>query len=274
MDKTKKHGSIAAPLGSIEPHANLLNVPPDTQLLYKMMTTENLLRSIVGSYLYFHRVDSYKDFPDADPHDGQQLPKDQQGNEAARFAKAPNFSMADYYNQSRARTFACCFSVENSDLIWQKYANDSERGKVCVVFNFGKLRSLLNQTLQPGNSVPEYCGDQCRQIFSINYGIIGYIEWDQFQANAKHLVNPIEYTFWKGKQYSGENELRIALSALGIGNFAMNDGRMMDFPDNVQVVFDFRAAIMAGAIQQILYAPDCDSGFLHAELRELCIVAE
>ena len=47
---------------------------------------------------------------------------------------------------------------------------------------------------------------------------------------------------------------------------------MMDFPASLQVIVDFRAAITAGAIHEILYAPDCDSGFLHTELHKLCIV--
>jgi hypothetical protein len=109
MDENTPRQTTHAPLGSVEPHAPMLNVPPDGQLLYKMITVENLLRSIVGAYLHFNRVDNYRDFPSADPHDGQQLPKDQQGNATARFAKAPDFSAADAYDQSRARTYACCF---------------------------------------------------------------------------------------------------------------------------------------------------------------------
>lgn len=61
-------------LGDIEPHAGLLVLPPDGQLLYKLMTIENLLRSVDGAYLHFTRVDQYSDSPIADPHDGQQLP--------------------------------------------------------------------------------------------------------------------------------------------------------------------------------------------------------
>jgi hypothetical protein len=72
-------------LGSVEPQAGLLKMPPDGQLLYKMMTIENLLRSIIGAHLHFNRMDSYRDFPDADPHDGQQLPKARAANSTARF---------------------------------------------------------------------------------------------------------------------------------------------------------------------------------------------
>jgi hypothetical protein len=45
-----------------------------------MMTVENLLRSIAGSYLHFNRVDAYQDL---DPSDGAQLPGDQSGNALA-----------------------------------------------------------------------------------------------------------------------------------------------------------------------------------------------
>jgi Protein of unknown function (DUF2971) len=267
MDGNTQRQSTPAPLGSVEPHAPMLNVPPDGQLLYKMMTVENFLRSILGAYLHFNRVDQYTD----DLHDGQQLPEDIQGNARARFVSAQDFSVADYYDQSRARTYACCFSLENSDFIWNNYANGCERGKVCIVFDFSKLRTMLNQTLQPGNAALEYNGNRCHQIFSVNYGIIEYIEWDRHRANAEHLPNPIKYTYLKSKEFSDEKELRISLSAPGIGYFALNDGSMMDFPESLQAAFDFRAAIGEGTIKQILCAPDCDSCFLHAELHKLRI---
>jgi hypothetical protein len=89
---------VPAPLGIIEPHGPLLRLPLDGQLLYKIMT--------VG---HFNRVDSYTDLSNGDPHDGQQLPSNRTGNEMSRFAKAPDFSGADYYDRCRARTYACCF---------------------------------------------------------------------------------------------------------------------------------------------------------------------
>ena len=192
----------------------MLNVPPDRQLLYKMITVENLLRSITGGYLHFNRVDAYDDFPGADQNDGKQLPEDRQGNARARFVKAPDFSTADYYDQSRARTYACCFSLENSNYIWSNYANGSEKGKVCVVFNFGKLRTMLNQTLGPGNAALEYNGIRCHQIFSLDYGIVEYVDWNSYQANAKQLPNPVKYTYLKGRTYYEEKELRVSLQPL------------------------------------------------------------
>jgi hypothetical protein len=260
-----------APLGSIEPHAYLLKHPPDGQLLYKIMSIENLVRSITDSYLHFNRVDSYKDFPGADLHDGQQLSKDERGNVQTKFEKRPDFSAADYYNQSRARTYACCFSLENSDHIWNNYAKDSPKRKVCVVYNLGKLRDTINQMLQSGNAALEYNGIRCRQIFSVNYGIIEYVELDTHRANEKHLPNPIIYTYLKDKAFQEENEFRIALSAIGVGQFALNNGSTMQFPASLRLNFDFRAAMADGTIQQILYTPDCDLSFLLSELQTLRI---
>ncbi len=259
-------------LSGVEPHSLLLSVPPEGQLLYKIMSVENLLRSIVGNYLHFNRVDSYVDFHGADPHDGQQLPKDQHGNLQARFEKDPDFSISNYYDQSRARTYACCFSMENSNFIWENYANGSERGKVCVVFEFGNLRTMLNQTLTLGNSELEYNGNRCHQIFSVNYGIIEYIEWVTHQANTDYFTNPIRYTYFKDeKHFSEEKEFRISLSAIGLGQFALRDSSTMQFPSSLQLTFDFRAAIADGTVQWILCAPDSDSNFLQEELHKLHI---
>lgn len=268
-DTPQQPTGIAAPLGLIEPHAGLLTAPPEGQLLYKMMTVENLLRSVTDSYLHFNRVDAYQDF---DPNDGAQLPGDQPGNAQTTFARAPNFSAADYYNQSRVRTYACCFSLENTEYIWTTYADGSTRGKICVVFDFTKLRARLNQTLTQGNSALEYNDIRCHQIFSINYGIVEYVAWDVHRANAEHLPNPIKYTYLKGDKYRDDRELRVSLSAIGVGQFVLNDGSRLDFPPSIQVGFDFKPAFMDGTITQLLFAQDCDTDFLRAKLDKLRIV--
>jgi hypothetical protein len=260
-----------APLGTTEPHAPLLMYPPDGQPLYKIMSIENLVRSITDSYLHFNRVDSYKDFPGADLHDGQQLPKDERDNAQTIFEKTPTYSAADYYNQSRTRTYACCFSLENSNFIWNNYANDGPKGKVCIVFHFGKLRETLNQMLQSEQAALEYNGQRCRQIFNLNYGIVEYVDWDTHQANVEHLPNPIIYTYLKDKTFQEEKEFRISLSALGMGHFALANGSIMDFPPRMRLSFDFRAAIADETIQQILYGPECDLSFLLSELQTLSI---
>jgi hypothetical protein len=251
--------------GSIEPHALLLKQPPDDQLLYKVMKAADFVRSVSGRYLHFNRVDSYKDFRTADAHDGEQLPADLPANMAAQFTASPDFTAADYYNQSRARTYACCFSLENSKYIWHNYGTGGTKGKVCVVFEFGKLRAQLNNTLENAGLM---CKDiPCHQIFSINYGLVEYVDWAKHRSNGARFANPIQYTYLKdASTYRDDRELRVSLSALGIGHFSLNDGSNIEFQNSLQVEFDFRAAIATEVIQQLIPSPDCDLAFVQQAL--------
>jgi hypothetical protein len=86
------------------------------------------------------------------------------------------------------------------------------------------------------------------------------------------LPNPIVYTYLKDReQFSQEKELRISLSAIGMGYFVLADGSVMDFPTSLQLPFDFRSAFADGTVHQILHAPDCDAAFLDEGLRALGI---
>lgn len=254
---------MSVPLGNLEPHAGLLKVPCDEQSLYKMMTVENLLRSIKDRYLHFNRVDSYRDFPGADEHDGEQPPADYEDNRRAAFAKAPHFTAADYYERSRSRTYACCFAMENSDFIWTEHANGSAKGKVCVVFAFGKLRARLNETFLSGSL--EFNGQRCHQIFSLNHGLVEYVDRATYQANVERLPNPIVYTYLKDKSFSGEREFRVSLSAIGIGQFVLENGGPMTFPHSLQFHFDLGAAMADGTIAEIL----CDGASVSGLRNEL-----
>jgi hypothetical protein len=251
--------------GHVQPHAGLLSVPPDDQLLCKVMTAENLLRSICGSYLHFNRVDTYTD----DKHDGEQLPREASANAAARFQNDPSFTAASYYDRSRSRTYACCFSLENSDYIWNTYGAGSPVGKAGIVFDFGKLRSRLKATHQ--NSALDVGGDQGVQIFDLNYGLCEYIERPSHQTQGNRLRNPIEYAYLKDKSYAAESELRVTLSPLGIGHYAVG-GTLLSFPTTMQMDFDFKAAIADGTIREIEYMPLSASEFIRAELSKLGIL--
>jgi len=136
------------------------------------------------------------------------------------------------------------------------------------------LRATLNETLRPGNAALEYNGMRCHQIFSVNYGIIEYVDWDAHETNTKRLPNPIIYTYLKDKNiFSEEKEFRISLSAVGMGEFALNDGSTLLFPSSLHLPFIFKAAIRDGTIRQMLCAPNADVDFLQAELNKLRIVA-
>lgn len=262
--------NTAAPAlpGFIEPHAALLRRPPAGQALYKVMSVENFITSIEGGYLHFNRVDSYKDFPGADGNDGEQLPGDRPGNAAIAFAKAPAFTNAHYYDQSRSRTYAFCAAIEDTAHIWS-YGAGTPKGNIGLVLDFDKLRTTLNRTLQSGGAALEWNGIRLRQIFDLNYGIVEYIDWASHRANEARYPNPITYTYLKDHAFAEERELRISLSTLGIGKFVLDDRTEIEFPQHLQFGFDFRAAFAGGTIRELTAGPRCDEDFLRVELRRL-----
>lgn len=256
-------------LGMVEPHANLLTTPSEEQSIYKVMSAENFLKSFSGSYLHFNRVDRYKDFSVSDVQDGEQPPKDRLVNEVSFFRESPSFTLSDYYDRCRRRTYACCFSLENSDYMWKNYGTGGAKGKICIEFNFGLLRITLNRTLDPVNTRFIYNGQECHQIFSVNYGSIEYVELDTVQLNKHYLQNPIMYTYIKDlKNFKEERELRVSLSALGIGQFALKDGSYIEFPDFLPIPFNFQQAIQEGSIRHLLCSSDCDTDHLTFEIHK------
>jgi hypothetical protein len=259
------------PASWVEPNASQLEIPAENQLLYKITSVENFLSSIKGNYLYFNRVDFYKDFPGADSRDGEQLLLDRPGNASTKFHKQPGFTAADYYDQSRSRSYACCFSMENSPYIWKNYGvKEDSMGKICIVFNFGKLRKLLNYTLESENAGLVYNGILLHQIFSINYGLIKYVNWENHQINTPHLPSPIEYLYTKDiNSFSNEKEFRISLSAIGIGSFVLNDRSKIQFSQALSFSFDYHAAIRNGVIQYIKIPSEWDPTNFYAELKKL-----
>jgi hypothetical protein len=41
---------------------------------------------------------------------------------------------------------------------------------------------MINRKLRPGNAIIEHRGERCRQVFSVNYGLIDYVERRQHDA--------------------------------------------------------------------------------------------
>lgn len=70
----------------------------------------------------------------------------------------------------------------------------------------------------------------------------------------------------KDKAFEAETELRVSLSALGLGRFVLADGSDIAFPHSLAFDFDYRAAYESGAIERILLSPDCDKAHLDAQL--------
>ena len=101
-----------------------------------------------------------------------------------------------------------------------------------------------------------YRGNPCKQIFSVNYGVVDYLSWDEARENIERMPNPIRYTYIKDKRFSNERELRISLSALGIGRFVLADGTEVKFPAGLELGFDFQQAIANGTITEIFPGPN------------------
>jgi hypothetical protein len=119
--------------------------------------------------------------------------------------------------------------------------------------------------------VIDHSGTLLRQMFSINYGMIEYVDWATYRSGT---ANPIRYTYLKDKKgYSDDKELRISLSAIGVARILLPDGREVEFPTHLHTLFNFRAAFADGTIREIMPGPGCDIAFLQDELRRLRVLA-
>jgi len=221
----------------VESHKNLLEQVSDETMLYKIVSFENFCKMLEGNYLHFNRVDNYID----DKNDSNQPEQERLMNEKFFFEKDPNFTLRNYYEGCRKRSYACCFSLDipKADH-WKEYGGKEPEKAVCLVMNFGKLKSLLN-------------------IFHLNYGVVKYGSFVNDIISHTIRPNPIEYVYFKDSKYKKERELRISLSALGIGRIQISDGQLFDFPDSIAFGFNLNQALNFGAISHIEIA---DKDFL------------
>lgn len=236
--------------GEIEPHAPLLDHPADDQLLLKIMSIDNFRRSLLGGYLYFNRVDCYDD----DPRDGDISPRDRAFGRQQSFAAAPDWSMADYYDQCRSRSYACCFSMENSPAMWRAYGGPGDQAsKIGLQISFGTLRRLMNDAVRAALDANPGQAPRWRQLLSVNYGRVQYGDWAKIQLTQRHFPNPVAPLFWKdGQRFAYGKELRVSLSAPGFGQFRAAEGQDFTFPSGLAYPFDLRASIESREMTLIL----------------------
>ncbi len=234
----------AAPNGSIEPHKPLLTQPDEDVFLYKIIKSEHFFDMLKKKYLYFKRVDTYTDDKrDSDQPDGDRLLSQKVG-----FEKNPNYTLDKYYDGARKRTYACCFSLENTTYHWKTYGGN-DPNPICMVVRFGKLRDFLNQTMAESRIITQ--GQVLLNFFNINYGQVQYGDFEKDILTQETRKNPIEYAHFKDNQWKKDTELRITLSTIGIGDFVKPDGSLFDFPESIQLGFDIKRATELGVIQRI-----------------------
>ncbi len=226
------------------PNRNVLQLPPENTSLYKVISLENLTKSIKDQYLFFTRVDQYNDFPDSDEHDGEQTLNDREAHKNRNLQNS-DFTMEKFYDQNRKRTYACCFSLENSPHIWENYGGDDPKQKICLIFCLSKLKEYLNSQLARTTIYIDTI--EYHQIFNINYGVVSYVNWNNHTERRKYEPNPIQYTYIKDEKFSNEKEFRITLSTIALGNF-----QGFKFPSSIGLEFDFHKAINSGVIRQFI----------------------
>ena len=219
-------------LGSVEPDELLLEQPKI--LIYKFITLKYFIESVNNSYLYFNRIDSYKDFDNADTDDGSQLAKDRKINSEVKFIKSNDYTYENYCDNARSRSYACCFSTKKTEDMFTKYGN------ICVVFEFGKLRKALNKIIDFSYIVQD--NNTFLPIFDINYGYVQYCDRQQY---SMPVSNYIKYLYLKDTKYKNENELRVSLSTI------VNSSNIT-FTKSLRLQFDFQEAIDRQIIQEII----------------------
>ena len=236
----------------IETHAPFLKKPSDKTSLFKIVTSENFFSMLENDYLYFRRVDTYHD----DCRDSDQPDLDKEISNKAKFINNPEYTASNYYASCRSRTYACCFSTENSLHIWEHY-EFNDPNTFCLIFDAYKLTNYLNYYLDKSwiifnNKTPT-------NFFDFNNGLVSYGDFgDMFMKNSMH-PNPIEYVYFKdASKYSEEKEFRFTLSAAGIfKKFVFQDQSELIFPKSIKLEFSFFTAIKMGIITELQLSQKC-----------------
>ena len=229
---------------SIEPHAYLLKKPGENTPLYKIVSFKNFADMVENEYLYFRRVDTYHD----DKRDSDQPDKDKEVSEKSKFENALDYTAKNYYDSCRSKTYACCFSTENTSHLWEHYG-ESDPNAICLVLDAHKLINYLNSNFDETRLI--YNNKRLINFFFINHGIVTYGNFDNVFLK-KHLPNPIEYVYFKdAEKYSEEKEFRISLSCLGVCKYVLLDGTDFTFPESLKLAFNFSEAIREGVIKEI-----------------------
>lgn len=239
----------------IEPHKTMLIQPTRNIKLYKVTDLDFLLKMLDKNFLYFSRVDSYKD----DPSDSDQFPKHKKINQKIKFAPDNNISYFEYLKTQRKKIFTLSFSYIYSQLFIDRYCHKYAK-PVCLVFNHDKFRQFLNN--HHATTKVYYSNHCCEQNLLINYGIIDYID---IQKSVLHqgdfLITPIEYTYKKDiKKFKFENEFRVSL-----WDFYSTDTSEITKHKCIRYGFNFKKAISFGAIEKVIVLKGLKKGIKHLQ---------
>tara|TARA_R110002110_G_C13467715_1_gene719477 strand:+ start:2757 stop:3542 length:786 start_codon:yes stop_codon:yes gene_type:complete len=246
----------------IEPHEQLLTKPSNDTLLYKIVPSKFFFDMLRNDYLYFRRVDTYHD----DNRDSEQPDNHNDTYGKKVFEKDPTFTLTDYYNRCRARTYACCFTTENTKYIEDNYSN-GDPSCICLVFQCGKFIEQLNSIYN--ETKISFKNQLLENFFYINYGLVTYGKFNNFISKRGDMANPIEFAYFKDEdKYSKEKEFRITLSTHGMPKaFQLPDKSKFSFPDFIKIELNFKEALISNALKMILISKNHSTNF-RSELEE------
>ncbi|MGE4349671.1 MAG: hypothetical protein AB7D28_07890 [Candidatus Berkiella sp.] len=234
----------------IEPHAFLLRKPKDETLLYKIIPSRYFIDMLENNYIYFRKVDTYHD----DTRDGDQPDADKLISENKKFQLHSGYTLKDYYSDARSKTYACCFSTQNTQFLWEHYSH-GDKNAICLVLDCRKLIEYINSVYM--NAFLIVNNNRYKNFLFINYGLVTYGNMDQLFVKDNFL-NPIEYAYFKdANKYSDEDEFRITLSCIGMFKYQL-DGRPFAFPESLKLEFNIRDVIANKILKEILIASGHD----------------
>jgi len=209
--------------------------PKNGAKLYKVMRSEHFFSSVKDKFFNFSRVDTYDDFSDS-----KQPILEEIKNEAIIFERCPDENLAKYINNLRHVTYACCFSTEMNDYLWDTYSG-GDPNAICIVFDYTKLieelfsvfyasdtKILLNDKIIQNNQGDLY-------FFHLTFGLVDYIDPDKYFKSSQSNIR--KYCFLKNHhKYSKDKEFRITLGPL------YDKVEHIDFSEKLQLEFNFQRA--------------------------------
>jgi len=236
------------PRGLFFPNEVQLDQPNAHVLLYKIVNIDDFIDMIKNNYLYFKRVDTYRD----DCRDSD-IPDHDQPIAEKEYFQDSNHNLLNYYRNFRERSYACCFTLKHTPYIWRHYGSNN-KDAICIVFNYNKfLQYIRNNGLQVTLNNKRY------SFFNLNGGLVKYgslINESLIKNNNSYLTNPIHHIYFKDVKYKNEHEYRLSLS-FPIGGYVniidKDNKKSLDFPNSVKFEFDFTLADTFKVINKIYF---------------------
>jgi len=133
-------------------------------------------------------------------------------------------------------------------------SNDDVNPDLC---DGGFKKTYDNQIAEESKSLNGLPNQLATQYF-INYGLVRYGSLRESSIN-EYFNNPIHYVYFKDEsKYKEEREFRISLCC--ILPRVVKNGKEFEFPDSIEMNFDFIRAINEGVITNVIFSEVCSNG--------------